>query len=57
MLVLSRKEKQAIKIGDAITIVVVECANNWVKLAIDAPLHIKIVRTELLEKPDAEPGE
>jgi carbon storage regulator len=47
MLVLSRKENQSIQIGDDITIKVVLVAGRRVKLAIDAPRAVRVLRGEL----------
>lgn len=49
MLVLSRKEGEAIVIGDNITIKVISIDKGVVKLGIDAPKNLSIVRNELLE--------
>lgn len=48
MLVLTRKQSQVIKLGDGITITVVSASNGSVKLGIDAPLSVRIMRTECL---------
>ena len=50
MLVLTRKRKQALQIGDDITVHVVRIDGDKVRLAVDAPDHVKILRTELLRK-------
>ncbi len=47
MLVLSRKDGQAIRIGEDVIIKVSEISGGRVKLAIDAPREIPIRRTEL----------
>lgn len=47
MLVLSRREGQVIKIGDEITITVVELCPDKVKLGFDAPSEIPIHRLEV----------
>ncbi len=49
MLVLSRKENQSIQIGDSITIKVVFVAGSRVKLAIEAPREVRVLRGELQE--------
>lgn len=49
MLILQRKKEQALNIGDNISITVLEIGNDWVKLAIDAPREVSILRSELLE--------
>lgn len=53
MLILQRKNNQSLSIGDNITVSIVEIGNDWVKLAIDAPKEISILRTELLEAASA----
>lgn len=47
MLVLTRKPKQQIMIGDNIVLNVVEVQGENVRLAIDAPREIKIYRGEI----------
>lgn len=48
MLVLSRKLNEGIRIGDEIRIVVVKVERNGVRIGIEAPGHVGIVREELL---------
>ncbi|MCX7914395.1 MAG: carbon storage regulator CsrA [Thermodesulfovibrionales bacterium] len=50
MLVLTRKISESIKIGDNITITIIDINSNQVKLGIDAPQAMKIYRQELYEK-------
>ncbi len=47
MLVLSRKPGEQIRIGDNITITVVEVRGNRVKIGIEAPRSVGVVRGEL----------
>ena len=47
MLVLSRKESQRIKLGDSIVITVVRVAGDKVRLGIDAPKDMLVLRDEL----------
>ena len=47
MLVLSRKKGETIVIGDDIVVTVVETRGNNIRLAIDAPCDIRILRGEL----------
>ena len=47
MLVLSRKRGETIHIGDRITITVVRAHGNHIRIGIDAPDEIRIVRGEL----------
>lgn len=49
MLILQRKKDQSLTIGSNISITVLDIGNDWVKLAIDAPKEVSILRTELLE--------
>lgn len=49
MLVLSRKQTESIVIGPDITIKVIKISGGRVRIAIDAPGHIKISRGELVE--------
>jgi carbon storage regulator len=50
MLVISRKENERIKIGDNIEIVIVEISKNQVKIGIEAPKEVQILRSELIEE-------
>ena len=57
MLVLTRKPRQQIMIGDDITINVVEVSGENVRIAIDAPRELKIYRGEIykaIKKENAE---
>lgn len=47
MLVLTRKPRQQIMIGDNIVINVVEVQGDNVRIAIDAPREVKIYRGEI----------
>jgi carbon storage regulator len=47
MLVLSRKPSEAITIGDKITVRVLAVFGNQVKLGIEAPKNVTILREEL----------
>lgn len=49
MLILGRKKGEAIVIGDQIRITVQEIVADGVKLAIDAPRDIRVLRSELEE--------
>jgi carbon storage regulator len=48
MLVLSRKPGERILIGDNVTVTIVRIGPNNVRLGIDAPRDMNIVREELL---------
>ena len=47
MLVLSRRENERIKLGDSIVVTVVRVAGDRVRLGIEAPAEIRVVRAEL----------
>jgi carbon storage regulator len=47
MLVLSRKPGEKILIGDQVTVTIVRIGPNTVRLGIDAPRDMNIVREEL----------
>lgn len=49
MLVLSRKPGEQLRIGDEITITVVRIGPNSVRIGIDAPESMKVLRVELEE--------
>ena len=49
MLILQRRKGESLSIADNITLTVVETGTDWVKLAIDAPREIPILRSELKE--------
>ena len=49
MLVLARKLDEAITIGDDIVVKVISVEKGVVKLGIDAPTSVSIVRNELLD--------
>lgn len=53
MLILQRKKDQSLTIGEHVNITVLDIGNDWVKLAIDAPRDVSILRTELLEAASA----
>jgi carbon storage regulator len=48
MLVLTRKETQTIHIGNDIVIRIVQAGTSSVKIGIEAPRNVSIVRGELL---------
>lgn len=49
MLVLSRKVSEKIHIGDNVVITVVDIGAGRVKIGIDAPRDVRVVRTEILD--------
>lgn len=63
MLVLSRKESERIRLGDSIIVTVVRVSGDKVRLGIEAPPDILVLRDELqphqppAEAIAAEPGQ
>lgn len=51
MLVLSRKSGQRIMIGDNIVITVVRTGRDAVRIGVEAPKDVKVIREELQELP------
>lgn len=52
MLVLSRKALQSVVIGDAVRVTVIRVEGNQVRIGIEAPRDVRILRGELLEEGD-----
>lgn len=48
MLILTRKRSETIRIGDDILIKVIKTGRNTVKLGIEAPSEVRVLRGELL---------
>ena len=55
MLVLSRRESERIKLGDSIVVTVVKVAGDRVRLGIEAPADILVLRGELERRPNESP--
>lgn len=55
MLVLSRRERERIRLGDSIVVTVVRVAGDRVRLGIEAPADVLVLRDELEARPAAEP--
>jgi carbon storage regulator len=49
MLVLTRKPDESIKIGDNVTITIVDISGGKVKIGVAAPKEIRVIRTEVYE--------
>lgn len=47
MLILSRKTDQQIKIGEDITLTIIEIKGDQVKIGVEAPKDIKVFRQEV----------
>lgn len=54
LLVLARKPKETIQIGNDITITIVRIEPGNVRIGVDAPKHMPVLRSEL-NRQDAEP--
>ena len=50
MLVLSRKVDQKIKIGDDIEITIIDVSGDMVKIGVEAPRNVRILRNEVYEE-------
>ncbi len=57
MLVLTRKPAETIQIGDDIVIKVIKTGSGSVKIGIDAPDAVRVIRGELLQSPTAASGD
>ena len=53
MLILRRKAGESLQIGDEVRLTVVDIYEGGVRLAIDAPRRITVLRTELLQAAEA----
>ncbi len=51
MLVLSRKQSERIKVGDSIVVTVVRLSGDKVRLGIEAPNDVLVLREELDQLP------
>ena len=47
MLILSRKIDEKIKIGDDITLTIIEIRGDQVKIGVEAPKNVKVFRQEV----------
>ena len=56
MLVLTRKRSEKIQIGDDITIKVIRTGRSTVKIGIEAPDHVRVLRSELCVHPVSKPA-
>lgn len=55
MLVLTRKTSEMIQIGESIVIKVIHAGKNTVKIGIEAPNEVRILRAELCDTPASHP--
>jgi len=51
MLVLNRKELESIQISDSVVVTVLTIRGGSVKLGIEAPRQIRVIRSELITAP------
>ena len=49
MLVISRRPGESFLVGDNLTITILEVSGDRVKVGIDAPKSVRIIRSEVLE--------
>lgn len=54
MLIISRKAGESLVINNNIEVCILEINDNFVKIGIDAPKNIKILRKELVEEVEHE---
>jgi carbon storage regulator len=57
MLVLTRKVGEVIRIGDTITVRVLQARGSQVRLGVEAPSDVRIFREEIYEREEADPEE
>lgn len=57
MLVLTRKTQQQIQIGDNITITIVRVKGQAVRVGIDAPEQVRVIRKELAASQPSKPAQ
>jgi carbon storage regulator len=50
MLILSRKIDEKIKIGDDITLTIIEIRGDQVKIGVEAPKNVKVFRQEVFNE-------
>ncbi|MEI8369926.1 MAG: carbon storage regulator [Planctomycetia bacterium] len=47
MLVLSRKQNERIRVGDSIVVTIVRVSGDKVRIGIEAPANVRVLRDEL----------
>jgi carbon storage regulator len=57
MLVLSRKVGERIQLGDNITVTLVKINGNAVRLGIEAPSHMTVMREEVATRNQGQPAQ
>lgn len=58
MLVLSRREGECIRVGDSVVVTIVRVAGDKVRVGIEAPANVVVLRGELepYQRPETENG-
>jgi carbon storage regulator len=56
MLILTRKSGESIQIGDDIVLKVTRIGGDFVKIGIEAPAHVKVLRTEIIGREPKQGG-
>ena len=56
MLVLSRRESERIRLGESIVVTVIRLSGDKVRLGIEAPPNVLVLRDELEPHPQATPS-
>jgi carbon storage regulator len=56
MLVLSRKESERIRLGDSIVVTIIRVSGDKVRIGIDAPADVLVLRDELKPHEPAPPA-
>ena len=56
MLVLSRRESERIRLGDSIVVTIVKLAGDRVRVGIEAPADMLVLRGELQQKQPQSPS-
>jgi len=51
MLVLSRRENERIRLGDGIVVTILDIARDRVRVGIEAPADVVVLRDELSRRP------
>ena len=53
MLVLSRKQNERIRVGDSVVVTIVRVSGDKVRIGIEAPPHVRVLRDELTPEDSA----
>jgi carbon storage regulator len=56
MLILTRRPGESVKIGDNVVLTILGVKGDQVRIGIDAPKDVHIVRTELIGRPRKDDG-